>query len=811
MATPVIQTTIYFPSLGQWRDVSACVDMGTTVEISEAIEAPAETNSYVAPDIQLKLYEGTASEFLLSWFDSIQPDDINWTVEIKLEGIPIFTGFVLPTSLQIDTRERWAGFTAIGKAGLLARTSADTPTFKRPTGTGWIVSEVTGTEFSAVVIISNVSGPQSSCEFLSGDRLSFTTPGGDVGEAEVSSVAPVGGTTPYTNWALVVKGLPQSYVAGTTIDLLTPYLRNVPLKTAVDMLYAAAGLGATIDGDTYIVTPIENALTPFATAPSIVGLSGTPLAISPSASPYSTLIQKLPVCGTTEGAWFQNPSPSGPWAHDARLQPSGASYPVDWSPQGTGYYQLYGPRATSGLTALVPFKQHTYTFWAYDYRDQAQFPYLFYRWGLQIVVEYTNAGPGAAYSWEYKILHEVSADGWTWVTADGPYPAVAGTTDTVVTLEIKKTCGIDILGEWLVFSAPSVTAGADVVYSTSAFDTATHTFAYNVHPGHGQVFGVSESICGVFSIDTFRENVPQVNFFQRSGLGFVYRETVSIPAGLVPASIKRNPGDNFYYALSATEEGGVQLLSYTGSTLGARAGWVPPVLFPPTPLYLVDNVDLIVIQTLDYDGSGPWPMFGLFGNQLWWIADSFAGIIPYLDTEGLSCADALAQIGVVVDAFFWVDAQLVTYFRSRNASAARTIATGTASSSTRIDDDGCLDLKRAAIWYKTVKYVTVENETDDTITGSAGLESFRDTEQSLDNASRFVTTTSFAQALAQNTLGYLGRKLALLDVEHELDGRRYEIGRTFTAVVNGVLTTYQIVNAVVRPANGTVHVQGLEM
>jgi len=88
---------------------------------------------------------------------------------------------------------------------------------------------------------------------------------------------------------------------------------------------------------------------------------------------------------------------------------------------------------------------------------------------------------------------------------------------------------------------------------------------------------------------------------------------------------------------------------------------------------------------------------------------------------------------------------------------------------------------------------------------------FRDTEQSLELTSRFVSTQSFATALAENVLSYLGRPLNVVDIEHELDGRRYEIGRTFTAYFNGILKTFQIVEATPRPVAGTVRVQGLEL
>jgi len=139
------------------------------------------------------------------------------------------------------------------------------------------------------------------------------------------------------------------------------------------------------------------------------------------------------------------------------------------------------------------------------------------------------------------------------------------------------------------------------------------------------------------------------------------------------------------------------------------------------------------------------------------------------------------------------------------------VTSGTSETSTRLDDAGCLTFRRASIWYKSYKYVRVVNERDETIVGEAGDVAFRDTEQSLELTSRFVSTQSFATALAQNILSYLGRALKVVDIEHEFDGRRYEIGRTFTAYFNFVLTTFQIIEATPRPVAGTVRVQGLEL
>lgn len=811
MSVPWIQVTIYFPALGQWRDVSACVDMGTSLEITEAIEAPAETNSYVAPDIQLKLYEGTANEFLLSWFDPIQPDDTDWTIEIKLENVPVFTGFVLPTSLQIDDREKWAGFTAIGKAGLLARTSADTDTFKRPVSNGWQVLEAQGNAYAATITVQQTSGvPQNSCELTTGDILSVQSGGGAAQELTVLSVRGTGTSPPYPSFVMAVANMAAPPAVGSMVTLLTPYYRNVPLRDAVAALFQAAGLAAPTSAN-YNVAAIVNAGSPFATAPNVAGILGTPLSVIPNAF---TTPRYHPIVGTTEGTFIQYDPPLGDWYVAPGYLAGQSSRPVDWTdPNAQGItfstmnYALFGPRTEQYDSAGWAEPGYTYVAWHYWIKTGvASAPY--YRYGLAVQV---GRLPDLAGEWQFDttLYKDESMDGVAWVRVyTVPVATGAGFSRLDYNEEIGETVGITATGlstttGRLMFTHPDATAvGGYTAAHVSLVDLTGYT---SLGPYRGQCH-----LASIFQTDNLRGAAPTAFIATPNATGVpVFSYDVGLPVGFKPYTLTYNAGDGWWYALTASQDSGVQLLSYANRYLDPRYGYVPTQILPPgSPLAY--NVDLTCIRTPSLP-SGSWPMVALIGDELWWIAYSFTGLIPYLDTEGLSCADVLAQLGVTVDAFFYVDAALDTHFRSRAAYSARTIATGTAFGSTRIDDDGCFMLRRASIWYKTVKYVTVENETDADITGSAGLAAFAGTEQSLDNASRFVTTTSFAQALAQNTLGYLGRKLALLDVEHDLDGRRYEVGRTFTASINGVVTTFQILTAVIRPANGTVHVQGLEM
>lgn len=802
MAIPNIQVTIYFPSLGQYRDVSAVTDIDTSIEIAEAIESPAETNVYVAPDIQLKIYEGTSSEFLLSWFDSMQPDDLNWQVEIKLEGVPIFTGFILPTTLQIDEIERWAGFTAIGKAGLLARTSADTDTFKRPASSGWTVLESQGNAYLATVTIQKTTA-QNSCEYVTDDVIAIDMGGGSTMELTVRTVTGTGGVLPYPSFVLSVVGLTAPATAGAAVSLVTRYFRNISLRIAVQALFNAAGLAVPTAAN-YNVIPIENAASPFATRPSVVGIVGYPQAVIPNVFDAP---RYYPVIGTTTGTYIQYDPPLGAWDAAPNYLQGRSSEPVDWTDDNNftamGYW-ISGPRFEQREVG----SDYVYIFWHYWLVNQAIAPPV-YRFGIAVTVsqEPDSSGYYAAGAELYK---ESTMDGYTW-TRTHTVTVAAAAISTLDNLhnEIGQTVGIYSTGTRsssgkLLFTHPDGTSPTGYRAATASLSDLTGYAAVGTMRGKVRR-------TGIYHVDALRNTTPTAYLYQIDGGGSpLFTTTVGLPIGFQPQTLTYNDGDGFWYALAVSVERGVELLSYASSNLAPRAGYIPTQIESSGP-DVASSLDLTVVRTPTLP-PGAWPMVALVGSNIWWIAYSFSGLIPYLDTEGLSCADALAQLGVTVDAFFFVDAALASHFRSRAAGlSAQTIDTGVGTGSTRIDDGGCLTFRRAAIWYRTVKHAIVQNERDDTITGSAGDEGFAGTEQSLEARSRFVTTTSFAQALAQNTLGYLGRKLALIDVEHELDGRRYEIGRTFTALVGGSVNTYQVIDVTIRPADGTVHVQGLEV
>ncbi len=790
---------------GYWYNISDLIAIDSAPEITEAIEGPAEVNRFVAPDVSLKVNDDPQSPWLIPLFETITPTSTDWYVIANCDGWQRFTGYVLPNTVQIDDIERWVSFTAVGLAGKLAATSADLPALRRPTSTGWLTATATTASYNAIVTIEKLSGPQYSCEFVTGDTISITTPGGDAEDVLVNWVAPVGDTAPYASFQVGVFQTQQQFAAGATVALVTPYVRNAALRTIVDALFVGAGLPATTAA-TYMVAPISGSTEPFASVPNQSGMIGAPLGIASNASPLFGVQQTQAVCGTSTAVYTQQDPPLGGWAH-ASGDPTGPAPPIDWAPQGSGAYLLYGKRVDMAYVAPDSMR---YSFYAYDYRP-ASAPAPAYRYVLEITVD-NLAELSATFNWTARVMREKSFVYYYWVPDTGPYGASSGATTTNLHDEITETCGIEVSNaEGVVYWTVPTGLSGPTNYRVSSLVLSSSTYTAIVEAGRrGTVFCPTYGVVGIFHRDTLRGNVPTAYFYApTAGGGLSLLSSAPISTDLVGETLRRNNGDGYWYALSSGAETGVKLLSFTSYDLGVRAGWTPPQILPPfSP---GDIVGLAVIRALSWSGTGPYPMLVIAGNQLWWISFDFAGIIPYADMTGFSCGDALAQLATLVDAFFYVDRLGVSWFKSRSVASGKTIATGRPIPSTRIDDGGCLSLRRSGIWFKACRYITVKNENDDTIVGVAGDPAFIGNELALEITNRFVYPQSFATALAEHLFAYLGGTITAVDAEHIDDARDYGIGNSFTASIAGTVKTFQIIDSTHRPAAATIRVQGIEI
>lgn len=818
MSAPNISILLQTPIAGfTFKFITTSVSLDTSPEITEAIEAPAEVNRFVAPDISLRVYDDPKTPWARALFAQITPTSTNWYVLVSCDGYTRFRGYILPNTVQIDDQEQWVSFTALGMAGLLSTVSADLSSLKRTVDAGWRVVETAGNQFFATITIDNTGGSKATCEIESGDSVTLTQANGQESDVRVLGAEPVGETSPYAQFQLTVVDMNQQYEAGTVVTLATPYRRNVKIKDAVDALYAAVGLAPTVDGVTYLVAPISGAGAPFASPLGTDGLIGNRLGLARNAHASAPSVRGYwPVIGTDSGLYEQQMPPQGTWAI-VPGSPSGALRPVDWTPNGNGSFLLYGKRYVKRFTRSgglgTPPDGAEYKFYAYVYTPTSP-PATAYRYVLTVTVD-NIYNEGTEWNWTSEVSREKSTDYKTW-TADvfGPWGGASGVTTSRLHDEIPATCGIDILGlgavaDRVYWTAPTSATGT-VVYGLSEMDTSGFAVVSPLISGvRGAVVATTGVDLVVFQRDEFRGNIPTAYKFSWSpGPGLALNGSAPVPADVQPYTVKLNAGDSYYYGLSASKEKGVYLLSGIDGALSARSGWVPPQLYPPTPALGV--VDMTIFRG-NWSGSGPYPMAALFGNQAWYIAFDYSGVIPYLDLEGLSCGDALAQLATLEDAFFYVDREITTWFKARSVASGQTIGTGRTITSARIDDDGCISFRRAGIWYKAVRYVKVVNERDETVFGEAGDADFIGNELAIEISNRFVYPASFASALAQHIYAYLGRPLIAVDVEHTDDGRDYSIGNTFDASVAGIVKTFQIIEATHRPAAGTVRVQGVEL
>lgn len=807
MSVPGINVILITPIGGYgYVPIGDLIAIDSAPEITEAIEGPAEVNRFVAPDVSLKINDDPKVPWVIPLFEQITPTSTDWYLTVDCDGYQRFSGYILPNTVQIDDTERWVSFTAIGLAGKLSTTSADLPSLRRPTNTGWLIVSTTAPSFNATLRINKASGAQYSCEFVTGDTLSITTPGGDSEEVVINWVAPVGTSAPYSAFEVGVVQLRQQFTTGAIVELATPYIRNAALRTIVNSLFTGAGLPATTNA-TYLVAPITGSSEPFASVPNQAGLIGSPIGIAGNPSTIFGFEGTRAVCGTTSAVYWQGDPPLGAWTYTAGDPTGAAAAPIDWMPQGTGQYLLYGKRTDQVYVAPDSMR---YSFYAYDYRPTAR-PGTAYRYVLEITVD-NLAELATTFNWDARVMREKSTDLYTWVADAGPWGSSSGATTTNIGDELNQTCGIDVsVAQGVVYwTVPTGLAGAPN-YRVSSLIISSLTYTAIVVAGvRGSVFCPTYGVVGIFQRDTIRGNVPTAYFYTPTALGgLTVLSQAGISTDFIGETLRRNNGDGYWYALASGAETGVKLLSFTSYDLGVRAGWTPPqILAPFSP---GDTVALTVIHALSWSGSGPFPMLAIAGNQLWWISFEFAGIIPYADMEGFSCGDALAQLATLVDAFFYVDRLGTTWFKSRSLASGQTIGTGRPITSTRIDDGGCLSLRRSGVWYKACRYVTIRNENDESIVGVAGDPAFIGNELALEITNRFVYPQSFAIALAQHLFAYLGGAITAVDAEHIDDGRDYSIGNSFTASVGGTLMTLQIIDTTHRPAAATVRVQGIEI
>jgi len=143
---------------------------------------------------------------------------------------------------------------------------------------------------------------------------------------------------------------------------------------------------------------------------------------------------------------------------------------------------------------------------------------------------------------------------------------------------------------------------------------------------------------------------------------------------------------------------------------------------------------------------------GFAGNEVFVLATSYAGVIPYADFEGLSVAGALVELAKPAGAYVEIDEYGVGSIRSRLADDAQ-------RRSVALEIDEPLSLTTSPIWefYRTSALVSGETEGGDDIEELAG--DAGDSANRIEISGPLITTPSVAQAVGNEYVSILNQKV----------------------------------------------------
>lgn len=785
-------------------DIASYLSQESGAVLTSTIEDPTGTNNFTAADLTLKGYDPTG--YIQGLFASITPTSTDFSILINI-GIPgtdggvlaysfdvLFQGFVSPVTLQFNPKDFSFSFTVIGQAANLQTTSAS-GLLPRPgySDSKWkLYQDATSLNKANPSIEIYNATSNLTCDFLAGDVIR-------VGGNEQFTVVGVTQDTsafPPAYWSLYLDKAPSAkggYTVGTSVVLLTPYARNMPLHDVVAALFAAAGFPS----EGYFNSPaLPNLGALFATPINMGGLPNGPVTgISPGIPGVTQAI-----LAGTPGGLYQSTGPTSPFTFLVNYKLP----PVDPTNTLTSYVYT-GPKRTQTRVSNPRFGLNmTMKFYAYDW-----FKYGGTNNRYILTVTVNEDTSNTVYTFSTKLEWETYViDSWGGTTLLWTGPS--STTLTPLT-EAYDAIGIDVdsaTGTCFFTDIDVAVAGAPVTMNTSAYQPtgatiATGTIHRNMATGiNGQTVCIAPSTIAVFQADGILGNQPYLYvYLVAANGGMTTISNALISPYIVGRSVKKNFGDGRWYALVSDPVNGVTLTSFP-------AGSAPDYfILPPATSGVPYDVDLICLPTVGGPGSGRYPMIGLIGGTPYYISDQGSGLIPYVDLSDLSVADALQQLTILNAGIFYV-AGFGWVFRSRSSP----MPGNTIGISDQIDDQpGLISLTTQNVFNRWVGYVRMENENDATIFGEAGSTAFADTGQGITLKSRFVSTASFARALAQSLYNYIGTQKRWIELERFRDGRVYEVGRTFHCNVDGLNRNFQIIETG-HPVTGmTVKVVGLEV
>lgn len=819
MAAPLITISLAVQGIsaggtGGYEDITAAVSQETSPSLRTAIEDPTGTNSFLAPDVTLKGYDQSGHiQSLLYQVGPLTKTAILITAYAGAVQDVLFSGFVAQNTIRLDPREKSFSFTSIGYGRALQTTSAESLFIRitDPRQVWYLVQGVTPLDkFAPTIRVANQivgdSYPSSyiGCPFQKGDTIQI------MGNETFTVVNVYPDPPPSANppvWNIVLGSAPKNnYPANTTVvptpdapvTLVTKYQRNVKLSDAVSTLFGAAGLPVA---NYYSAAALPNLAGLFASPINSGGLPEPPSGIMPD---LSGGLPSAIIAGTSQGV-YASPDPESPFT----LQSSGIKGGVI---DGTNY------SATFGFSGIKRSKQRTsgprfglnitFRFYGYDFLSGNK------RYILTVTCD-TDVD-GFVFGFTTKLESETyAAFAWGGTTLIANLENGSTTTDLG---SLYDALGIDVdplTGTVFFTDITNVSgAGSAVTINISSYNVGPGLVRNRATKVNGPVVITSPGRAAIFQVDGILGKDPTVYVYSLASSGAMALLTSApITPAIIGRSVKKNGGDGRYYGLISDPVSGIFLRSWAGESFVTDAAHPDMLLLPPPPNPSQSNeligrpyeVDLIVLKQSTFGST--WPMVGLFGGVGMLISNKGAGVIEYMDMTGLSVADALQQLTILNAGVFYLAPGLLWDFHTRNVPKPG----NTIGASDVIDDTQMTSLVVQPVFNRWAGYVKVSNENDDTIYGEAGDPTFANADGlSLTLTSRFVTSKTFAAALAQSLYNYLGSQKRWIEVEHLRDGRIYEIGRTFRCTVDGAVRNFMIIETDLPLFGQSVKVVGLE-
>jgi hypothetical protein len=814
VSIPSIAVNLIYPPSPTLIDIAPFLEQDTALDITSSFEAPGQTGTITAGEVSIKGLD-VAGQFR-SILSQIQPASTDFQIQIWRDGAKRFDGYILPNTVQFNAQEYSFSFSAVSIAARLATVQADDVT--KPTLAalqrnlvGWTIVNTT----MGVIPQIQIAGP-GYCPLVIKDTIALV----NAGKREEATVSDV--TFDGSAWRVTLDTLGTNYNAGTPIELVTPFLHSVEIRTAVDGVLVGGGCAATVDPhfNASFFTGSQVFASADATVELIAGVR-TPIAAPLGlalAGVRGTVGGKQLLAYTKDNQYRQDAPPTSVWT---RLGSNpGGSRPIDWSRYGNAKtYTLSGLRSrTTPITDdayglhdwLTPTpwqgEVREYMFYCYDYTSDT-FINPTRRYFLRICVDdYGNFNQINHFSLDFG--YETTPDGYTWTFTPGTmllsYDAMCST--KLHTL-VPNVCGldIDVLNGVIYFSnleGDTTNVPVNPVKQTlSSFDISGPALHANIMAIGGAPHYYRAERLAVIAPGTAAIYYPAAD-----GTAPFYIQTESLPLDFQPFSIVvdwgADPGGDVLHALSSSPDAGTSLLTFH-LNLYPSASALSLLLLGSGPANGIS--EMIALQTT----SGPWNLAAMIGNKLWWIGNTFSGVIDYLDLTNVSCGQVLSDLATLVNGWCYVDGTGASWFRSRNLPSGLLI--GADASTSRIDDAGCLSLPESPILFGTYLFVRVESSQDSNTYGEAGDGGFRDGPLALILSNPFIPSSSFAAALAGMIFAYLGRPLAGFTALHQDDGRTYEPGAECWGQIGGQLRHFQLTSVTRQMLAVTVQAQGMEL